>query len=477
MLSAQSVSSLSVTIAPHIGVRTIGSKLCLINQRRREIWLCAGISGRIWNSLSAGEAVPAIVESIANRFRVPADKVSRDTLQFVQQLWQRELIEVAGWHRQPEAAEAREAAHNQTGHLYEEALKASVLFRVWLDLLIPCNLRCRHCYLDFSETEVVPLAEVYSRMDQLAEHGCPEIVLTGGEIFLRRDLLDIVAYAQSKGFLFDLYTNGNFIDERKADALARHLVSTVQISVYGTTAAIHESITRKPGTFNKSIRAARLLIERGIPVRLQCHVQQDNFEDAFRFPEFARSLGAEHQFDTKLVPNRDGSKELLRFGVSVGQQAELYRAGLIKRETKFVCTAAASKARINAHGDIYPCELMNTVTLGNLRKESLKEIWASQRRAALRRQILDYKPKRCGGCSHTSDCEPCAAMRGFEQPNHMDAPISESCLLTAASLAAQGRAIPAGVQEFGDDCIAAIQHSDPARALTPLIQIMSARVS
>lgn len=433
----------SVQLRPHVGTRTIGKKLCLVNQKSREIWLCGGISPRIWERLQRGQSIPQINQELSAKYRVPVERVAGDVNTFLEQLWERRIVDLPG--REHITDEQRtealtEEAHNKNGRLYQEAVAANTLFRVWLDLLIPCNLRCRHCYLDFSEKDIVPFPEVCSYMDQLAEHGCPELVLTGGEIFLRKDLLDIVAYAESKGFLFDLYTNANFIDKKKADQLAKYVITTVQISIYGTTAPMHEAVTKKAGTFEKSITAAKLLIERGIPVRLEYHIQKDNFEDAFKFQDFATAMGASYTFDSKLVPNRNGDTELLQYGVTVQQQAEIYKAGLMKREAKFVCTAAVSKARISAHGDIYPCELINTAVVGNLKKHSLKEIWDSKWRTSLREKILSYTPNRCGGCNHVSDCEPCAAMRGFYlHEGHVEDPVSEACMLTTASLLAQGK--------------------------------------
>ena len=433
----------SVQLRPHVGTRLMGKKLCLINQKTREIWLCGGISPRIWERLQKGQSVSQINEELSAKYRVPVERVGDDVNTFLEQLWQRRIVDLP--HRdhisdEERAAMLTEEAHNINSRLYREATEANTMFRVWLDLLIPCNLRCRHCYLDFSEKDIVPFPEVCNWMDQLVEHGCPELVLTGGEIFLRKDLLDIVAYAESKGFLFDLYTNANFIDEKKADQLAKHLIQTVQISIYGTSAPIHEAVTKKAGTFEKSITAAKLLIERGVPVRLEYHIQRDNFEDAFKFPEFATAMGADYKFDTKLVPNRNGDDELLKYSVTVQQQAEIYKAGLMNRKTNFICTAAISKARINAHGDIYPCELINTAVVGNLKKNTLKEIWDSKWRTSLREKILDYKPNRCGGCNHVSDCEPCAAMRGFFlHEGHMEDPVSEACMLTTAALMSKGK--------------------------------------
>src|SRR5437660_1665679 len=308
--------AMSTVIRPHIAARVIGGKFCLLNQNRGEAWICRGSSRQIWERLQQGRAVPEVAQELATRYRIPVEKTLNDIGRFVDDLWQRQIVDVPGREHVSDAARAAmvtEIPHNEkeSGRLFALALSANTIFVAWLDLLIPCNLRCRHCYLDFSKTDILPLPKAVNILDQLADHGTVELVLTGGEIFLRKDLLDIVAHAEARGFLFSLYTNGNFIDQKMADKIAEFAIHKVQISVYGTTAAIHEAITKKPGTFDKSIKAARLLIERGIRVRLQCHIQQDNYEDAFRFPEFANSLGAEYRFDTKLVPNRNGSNDPL----------------------------------------------------------------------------------------------------------------------------------------------------------------------
>lgn len=477
----ENIASVPVSIRPHIGTRKMRRELCLLNLKRREAWICGGSSGPIWQRLREGDTAQEIAASFSAKYKVPAEKVQADVLQFIEHLWKRQIIDLPGREHisdDERAGMVTEEAHNKTTKMYETAIAAEVLITCIFDLLIPCNLRCRHCYLDFSETDIMPFDEVCSYLDQLADHGCPEITLTGGEIFLRKDLIDILAYAESKGFLIDLLTNGNYITKEMAERLGKHYIQTVQISLYGTTAPIHEAITKKEGTYKKSTDAARYLIEQGIPVRFGYFIQQDNFEDAFRFADFARAMGAEYNFDTKLVPNRNGSKELLRYGVTLQQQAELYRSNLLSHQTKFFCTAALSKARITARGDVYPCELINTVSVGNLKRQTFAEIWGSQRRARLREEILGYKPNRCGSCTHTSECEPCAAMRGFNQEGHIEAPVSEACLLTTASILSKGKELdPASpFRQFTDDCVQNIMSGEISPVQnTPLVQIMRLR--
>jgi radical SAM protein with 4Fe4S-binding SPASM domain len=442
-------------IRPHIGTRVIDGKLCLLNQRRAEAWLCAGASRRIWQGLQGGQPLPQIAAGLAARYGIGQEVALRDTAGFVEELWKRQIVDLPDRAEVTDAARAAlvtEPSHNTkaSGKLYELALRSNTIYIAWLDLLIPCNLRCRHCYLDFSKTDVLPLPKVRDILDQLAAHGAVELILTGGEIFIRKDLLDIIAHADADGFLFDLYTNGNFIDEKMADRLAQFAIQRVQISVYGTSAETHEGITRKPGTFEKSVNAVRFLTERGIRVRMQCHIQRDNFEDAFNFPAFAEGLGAEFRFDTKLIPNRTGSTFPMDYGVTVAQQAALYERGLVDRlSPKSQCTASASRARINAAGDVYPCDLISNVVVGNLYHASLEDIWRSTRREELREDILGYGPGRCGSCGHKSDCNPCAALRGYNIDGHLDDPVSEACLITTASLLSRRLPIqpnsPAGV--------------------------------
>jgi len=441
-------SALQVELRPHIGTRIMGDSLCLINQKLSEVWLFQGVSKKIWARLKEGATPGQITDELHAKFGVPREKISHDVARFLEDLWQRRIVDLAGRENvsdRERAAMVTEEPHNKNGKLWKKAFSSNVLFRMWIDLLIPCNLRCRHCYLDFSKNDIVPFKDVCRYLDELAEQGCPEVVLTGGEIFLRKDLLDIMAETQKRGFMFELFTNGNFIDQKMADRMAKYCIEAVQISVYGTSAELHERVTRKPGTFAKSINAAKLLVERGIPVRLVNTVQRENFEDAFRYPDFAKSLGADYEIDSTLMPNRDGSQEPLSYGVTVWQQAELHKAGLLREPaTGVICSAAVGKGRITAHGDIYPCNVINTASLGNLKQNSLSEIWASPWRKELRHRIINYKPTRCGSCSNTSDCVPCAATRGFNQEGFHDAPVSQACMLTTATLLSKGHVPSAG---------------------------------
>jgi radical SAM protein with 4Fe4S-binding SPASM domain len=408
------------TIRPHIGVRRIGDALCLIHQKRKEAWICEGISPVIWAKLMQGLTPDEIISYVTERYRVPLSIVQRDVLNFLEHLWRRQIIDLAGYEEitnEERALLVTDRPHNQNGQLGMRAARSQVICSCVLDLLVPCNLRCRHCYVDFTSPDILPLPDACSYLDQLAAHGCFEVSLTGGEVFLRRDLMDLVAHAEGLGFIIHLLTNGTLITPELAVEVSRYCLSSVQLSLYGVTAAIHERITRKTGSFDKTIRAAKMLIEQGAPVKFLYFIQRDNVEGAFRMAEFARALGAGYGFDTKLVANRNGSTEPLNYGVTSAQQTELYQSGLLKPELGFSCEAATGTARITADGQVFPCALINSQSLGSLKEQPLAEIWASERRQRMRQEIVSYRRHRCRDCALIEECPPCAAMRGFDARN------------------------------------------------------------
>src|SRR5215212_3014813 len=90
----ESVALDPVVIRPNIGTRSIGGKLCLINQRRREWWLCGGMSLRIWQRLNRGLTTDQIADEFSQKYRVPSEKVKSDVARFLEQLWQRQIVDL-----------------------------------------------------------------------------------------------------------------------------------------------------------------------------------------------------------------------------------------------------------------------------------------------------------------------------------------------------------------------------------------------
>jgi len=108
------------------------------------------------------------------------------------------------------------------------------------ELTCRCNLRCVMCYTDcFNRPDKIqdelPTNEIIRIMDELAEAGCLELCLTGGEPLARQDFFEIYAHAKQKGFLVTIFTNGTLITDVIADRLAALPPHRIEISFHGLT--------------------------------------------------------------------------------------------------------------------------------------------------------------------------------------------------------------------------------------------------
>lgn len=89
------------------------------------------------------------------------------------------------------------------------------LYSVIFEITPKCNFNCVHCYLhDHHASGELSYDEIIEIIDILYEKEVLFLTFTGGDIFTRKDFLDIYLYAKKKGFIIELYTNGALINDQ-----------------------------------------------------------------------------------------------------------------------------------------------------------------------------------------------------------------------------------------------------------------------
>jgi len=127
-----------------------------------------------------------------------------------------------------------------------------------LELTFRCNLSCVMCPLDLprimhdgerkdfvKERKGVELTspEVHRIIDDLAKFGVKNLTLTGGEVFLRHDALEIIEHVKKTPMKLCVNTNGWYLRPQIADRLvvsprtAEHHVAAVLTKLGATTRA------------------------------------------------------------------------------------------------------------------------------------------------------------------------------------------------------------------------------------------------
>jgi len=94
-----------------------------------------------------------------------------------------------------------------------------------------CNLSCAYCNEYDDVSKPVPVADMYRRIDMLAELGTSIISMSGGEPLLHPDLDDLIARVRSHGCISGMITNGYLLMPDRIKRLNRAGLEHMQISI------------------------------------------------------------------------------------------------------------------------------------------------------------------------------------------------------------------------------------------------------
>jgi MoaA/NifB/PqqE/SkfB family radical SAM enzyme len=177
-----------------------------------------------------------------------------------------------------------------------------------------CPLDCLHCYNNLpmndaaAREQELTFEEHVKLLDEMVAAGCLWLLYTGGEIFARRDFLQIYTEAKKRGFLITLFTNGTMITPRIADYLAEWRPFSIEITLYGATRETYEALTQIPGSYNRCMNGIRLLLERNLPLKLKTVPTTINKHEVYEMKRLAEEeFHTEFKFDPLVNPRIDCS--------------------------------------------------------------------------------------------------------------------------------------------------------------------------
>lgn len=309
-----------------------------------------------------------------------------------------------------------------------EALRQQVPISVLFELTNRCNEDCKHCYVDLGDVhDELTTAEVVAILEQLRDMGTLFLTFTGGEIFTRKDTLQLVRQARDLGFALRLFSNGTLISAEVADEIARVGVVAVELSLYSMDPVAHDDITRIRGSHAKTLRAAHLLRARGVHTVVKAPIMAGLTREYQQVIAFAREIGAEYRFDPTLVVRYDLDDAPLAhrmnradlLGICVDPHLGLAVApqtGETPLADQAICATARRVALVSARGLVYPCS-QRFPPAGSLREQSFREIWESSPLLLRLRNITAQDLPTCSGCHNNSFCGRCSLDALFEDGN------------------------------------------------------------
>jgi radical SAM protein with 4Fe4S-binding SPASM domain len=259
-----------------------------------------------------------------------------------------------------------------------------------------CNLRCVHCYVGGERTAAPPgrleleTAAWLALLDEMAAAGCLDLLITGGEPLLRPDFTVLYARARERGMLVTLFSNGTLVEAETIDLLRDLPPLSVEVSMYGATAATHERVTGVPGSFEAARRGLDLLAGAGIPLTVKTMLMSLNSGEIDALAALAREYGARWRLDPALSPRLDGDRAPLALRVPAAEAArrelggeertrrwrEQYERGLAAAasERLYTCGAGVTNFHVDPCGVLLPC-VMAKSPARDLRREAFVPAW------------------------------------------------------------------------------------------------------
>jgi radical SAM protein with 4Fe4S-binding SPASM domain len=333
-----------------------------------------------------------------------------------------------------------------------------------------CPLECLHCYNN------LPMGDAHARrqeltvdehrrlLDEIAEMGCVWLLFTGGEIFARKDFLEIYTYAKRKGFLITLFTNGTVITEKIADYLQQWPPFAIEITLYGRTKETYEKLTGISGSYERCLKGIRLLRDRGLPLKLKTVATTVNKHEVVGMRDFAQQeLQLELKHDSLISPRIDCSQSPLNVRLSpqevvaldfyssrvvaeyrqmasreINSPAQLASDDSQEAATIYGCGGGIHAFAIDPYGRMSICVLSQRDTY-DTRGGSVKRGW--EQFLAMVRSRKRTRISKCEKCRLQALCSMCPA-NGELENGDAESPVDFLCEVAHLRALALGFQVP-----------------------------------
>ena len=155
-----------------------------------------------------------------------------------------------------------------------------------------CNSHCPYCFVNKKRYPDTPIANLKDAINELADLGCYEVTIQGGEALLRDDIGDIFEHVRSRDLRLHLVTNGKNILERQAEV---RLLDAVHVSIDGDE-EYNRQTKNDSDYFHKAVEGIRHLRSQKINCSLNALLLKGVSTQIPFLLNLARELGVAVQF-------------------------------------------------------------------------------------------------------------------------------------------------------------------------------------
>jgi len=302
-----------------------------------------------------------------------------------------------------------------------------------------CNLRCKHCYqtsYNTPELSYDKLADIFDQYIELIDlwgiNG--RIQITGGEPFIReKELFGLLekCHEHKNKLFYGIMSNGFYVTREIARKLKELEIGFFQVSLEGKKTA--NDFIRGVGSYDKITEASNILVEEGLNTTISFTSSKANSHEFRELVDVGNEIGVNTVWSDRLVPWGVGSqmKEQMLAPLELKTHYENIAGiskGLLQNNNKtkvplnrtlyfmadcdckngpnkmYACDVVGTTGMtIMPDGIVYPCRRL-AVKVGDLKEQSLFDIWYGNDYMWKLRDKSYYRNSKCGACEFFDKC-------------------------------------------------------------------------
>lgn len=309
------------------------------------------------------------------------------------------------------------------------------------DITSRCNLNCLHCREKVVEDvkDDLNIDECKKLIDQVQSFNTHTLSIAGGEPLLSPNIKEVLYYAKGKFKRLVISSNGTIMSDDILKTI-KECVTNVQISLDGPTEEIHDRM-RGRGVFKKAINTIKLLQKNNIKVGIRLTLCDFNKSLVREYVDLALELGLKDAYLRRIIPSgnaqknsllpltSDELKSVLGDAISYGKSKGIHVASAdyfcqiefndeAQKKAKSIsdlngqviggCAVGINSFFVMQDGVLVYCPYL-PVFCGDLRQETLEQIWENSEMFKVARSIRHNLKGKCSICIYKFSCGGCRA--------------------------------------------------------------------
>ncbi len=304
-------------------------------------------------------------------------------------------------------------------------------YKADLALTYGCNNQCGHCYNEVDRFDMASLqkTDLFEVINKLVSIGIPHIIFTGGEATLHPNLLELIAYADSRGLVTGLNTNGRRIAHLPyCQLLADSGLNHVQVTLGSSRPETHD-LMMGASSFHQTVKGIKNVVASQMHCITNTTLMRCNLDHVEEIIDFLFDLGIQTFAMNGMIysgggyqdPNAIPEDELPPLLIRVRDQSiekgmrflwytptEYCRMSPVELELGAKrCNAGEYSICIEPNGDVLPCQSYY-VTAGNILSDDWNDIWNSELFTSFRDREKNPQvgqlPEKCWQCPELPLC-------------------------------------------------------------------------